>query len=260
MFISNSPWVRWTGKGLEFTGKVGHNDSLDEWAAGPGAPTIAEITSTLSVLGLSSRESRAMDRIAESLTEIFKSSESLSTAVDNFAASFPTRFAALVDDQWEALPHSGNSDLRFIPVFYLNAQEKRKWAEKFRSASELQSTVGGPAAIDFFVGEAAKQTTAAFTEAAPEAAVKDKPIDKPFQTGEKWLVGYDPQYLWVPQAHINQPGHFYLFSSLGTRSSAKGKEVKESKQEAATLLLATKDWLGTLTADERTAVAGGLAA
>lgn len=260
MFLSHSPWIHWTGKGLEFTGKVGHTESLDEWAAGPGAPAVADIASTLGVIGLGSKESRAKERIAESLTEIFKSSESLSTAVDNFAASFPTRFAALVDDRWETLPHAGNSDLRFVPVFYLNAQEKRKWAERFAGASELQAVAGGAATIDFFLGEAAKQTTAAFAEVAPEATVKDKPIDKPYQTGEKWIIGYDPQYVWVPSSAINQPGHFYVFSALGTRSSAKGKDAKESKQEAAGLLLATKDWLGTLTADERGAVAASLGA
>lgn len=259
MFLSHSPWIRWTGKALEFTAKVGHTDSLDEWAAGTGAPAVAEVASSLSVLGLGSKESRAKDKIAESLTEIFKSSESLATAVDNFAASFPTRFAAIVDDRWEDLPHSGSSDVRFVPVFYLNAHEKQKWSERFAVASELQQVVGGAPVIDFFLGETAKQTTAAFSAVAPEATVKDRPVDKPFQTGEKWLVGYDPQYVWVPQTDINQPGHFYVYSSLGTRSSAKGKDVKEAKQEAAGLLLATKDWLGTLTADERTAVAGRLA-
>ncbi len=221
MFLSHSPWIRWTGKAVEFTGKVGHTSSLDEWAAGPGAPTIEEVASTLSTFGVGTKEGRATDKIADSLTKIFKSSESLSTAADNFAASFPTRFAALVDDQWENLPHSSNPDLRFIPIYYLNAQEKRKWAERFQNASELQATVGGAAVIDFFLSETAYQTTAVFSEAAPEATVKDKPIEKPFQAGEKWVIGFDPQYAWVPQSASKDAGP--LLSILRSRHAQCGK-------------------------------------
>lgn len=259
MFLSHSPWVRWTGKGLEFTGKVGHTSSLDEWAAGPGAPTIADVASTLSAFGLGARESRAKDKIADSLTELFKSSEPLATAVDNFAASYPTRFAALVDERWEELPHSGSVDLRFVPVFYVNEQEKRKWTDRFAGSVELQSVAGGLAVVDFFLSEIAVQSTAAFTEAAPESPAKDRPIDKPFQTGEKWVVGFDPQYLWVPLSSIDQPGHFYTYSSLGTRSSAKGKDAKEARLEAANTLVDTKDWLGTISAEDRAAIANRLA-
>jgi hypothetical protein len=260
MFSSHSPWIHWTGKGLEFTGKVGHTEGLDEWAAGPGAPIVADVVTSLSVIGLGSKETRAKDKIVGSLSEVFKASESLSTAVDNFAASFPTRFAALVDDHWDVLPHSSASELRFVPMFYLNAQEKRRWAERVANASELEAVVGGTATIDFFLGETARQTTSAFAVVAPQASVKDKPIDKPYQTGEKWLIGYDPQYVWVSSSDvIDQPGHFYVYSSPGSRSSAKGKDAKESKRDAAALLLATKDWLGTLTAEERATISSGLA-
>lgn len=238
---------------------MGRTSRLDEWAAGPGAATIAEIAPTLTMLGLGSKESRAKDKIADSLTELFKQSEPLSMAVDNFAASFPTRFAALVDERWEALPHSGIEDLRFVPVFYVNHHEKKKWSERFGSAVELQSVVGGAPVVDFFLGEAAAQATAAFAEASPDAVAKGHPIEKPHQTGEKWLIGYDPQYVWTPVSGIDRPGHFYIYSALGARGSAKSKDAKDARLEASNSLVATKDWLGTLSAEDRAAIAKSLA-
>ena len=62
----------------------------------------------------------------------------------------------------------------------------------------------------------------------PRRPQKDKDVDKPVPVGEKWLVGFDPQYAWK-----EQPGHYYLYLAEGTHPDAKRKAVKEAKSAAA---------------------------
>ena len=53
---------------------------------------VADVATTLSALGLSSRENRAKDKIWDSLADLFKTSQSLKTAVENFVAGYPDAF------------------------------------------------------------------------------------------------------------------------------------------------------------------------
>ncbi len=245
MLLGNPSWARWTGKGMEF-GKLSRPETFDDWAGGAGQGVVAEVAATLSALGLGSRESRAKDRIWDSLADLFKTSQSLKAAVENFVAGYPTRFATFIEDHWFKWPNPGKGSLRVVPVASVNRYEARNWSERFDGALELQSVVGGAALRSYFFDEMARQLGGAISEAAPEAPEKDKGVDKPLQVGEKWLVGFDPQYEWK-----EQPGHYYLYIAEGTHPGAKRGAVKEAKSAAATALVECKDWLGRLTSDER---------
>lgn len=247
MLLGNPSWARWTGKGMGFAGRLTRPETFDAWAAGAGDGVVADVATTLSALGLSSRESRAKDKIWDSLADLFKTSQSLKTAVENYVAGYPTRFATFVEAHWFKWPNPGRGSLRVVPVASMNRHEARKWAEQFDGALELQGMVGGAALRAYFFDEMARQLGSAIAEAAPAPPEKDKDVDKPVPVGEKWLVGFDPQYAWK-----EQPGHYYLYLAEGTRPDAKRKAVKEAKSAAAESLLECKDWLGRLTSDERT--------
>lgn len=231
---------------MEFAGKLTRPETFDDWAGSAGQGVVADLAATLSALGLSSRESRAKDKIWDSLADLFKTSQSLKTAVENFVAGYPTRFAAFVEDHWFKWPNPGKGSLRVVPVASVNRHEARKWTAQFDGALELQGVVGGGALRAYFFDEMARQLGSAIAGAAPEAPEKDKGVDKPVPVGEKWLIGFDPQYAWK-----EQPGHYYLYLAEGTHPDAKRKAVKEAKNAAATALVECKDWLGRLTSDER---------
>ena len=231
---------------MEFAGKLSRPETFDDWAGGAGQSVVADTASTLSALGLGSRENRAKDKVWDSLAELFKTSQSLKTAVGNFVAGYPTRFAAFIEAHWFKWPNEGKGSLRVVPVASVNRHEARKWTEQFDGALELESVVGGAALRAYFFNEMARQLGNAIAEAAPEAPEKDKGVDKPVPVGEKWLIGFDPQYAWK-----EQPGHYYLYLAEGTHPDAKRKAVKEAKSTAATALVECKDWLGRLTSEER---------
>jgi hypothetical protein len=231
---------------MEFAGKLSRPETFEEWAGSVGQGVVGEIEGTLNVLGLGSKESRAKDKIWASLADLFKTSESLATAVENFVAGYPTRFASFVEDHWFKWPNPGTGSLRVIPVASVNRNEARKWSERFDGALELQSVLGGASLRSYFFGEMARQLGYALAEVAPEAPEKDRGVDKPLPVGEKWLIGFDPQYAWQ-----EQPGHYYVYLSEGTHPDAKRSAVKEAKSEAAKALVECKDWLGRLTSDER---------
>jgi hypothetical protein len=246
MLLGNTDWARWTGKGMEFAGKLSRPGTFDEWAARAGESVVADVASTLSALGLSSKENRAKDKIWDSLADLFKTSESLKTSVENFVASYPTRFAAFVDEHWFKWPNSGAGSLRVVPAASLNRHEARKWTERFDGALELQSVLGGAALRGHYFDEMARQLGNAIAGAAPDAPEKDKSVDKPLPVGEKWLVGFDAQYTWK-----DQPGHYYVYLADGTQPDAKRSAVKAAKSSAAAALSECKDWLGRLTSAER---------
>lgn len=231
---------------MEFAGRLSRPDTFDDWTRGDGQGVMAEVAPTLSALGLSSRENRAKDKIWDSLADLFKTSDSLSTAVANFVAGYQTRFATFVEDHWFKWPNPGKGSLRVVPVAAVSRNEARKWAERLDGALELQAVLGGAALRSYFFEEMARQLGNAFAEVAPDAPEKDKGVDKPVPVGEKWLIGFDPQYAWK-----EQPGHYYVYLAEGTHPNAKRSAVKEAKSSAATALMECKDWLGRLTADER---------
>jgi hypothetical protein len=231
---------------MEFAGNVPRPETFDDWAGAAGQSVVADVTSTLSALRLSSRENRAKDKIWDSLADLFKTSQSLKTAVENFVAGYPTRFASFIEDHWFKWPNPGKGSLRVVPVASVNRHESDKWAAQFDGALELQGVVGGAALRAYFFDEMARQLGNAMAEVAPEAPQKDKGVDKPVAVGEKWLIGFDPQYAWK-----EQPGHYYLYLAEGTHPDAKRKAVKEAKSSAAVALVECKDWLGRLTSNER---------
>ncbi len=231
---------------MEFAGKLSCPATFDDWAGTVGHGVVAEVASTLSALGLSSRENRAKDKIWDSLVELFKTSQSLKTAVANFVAGYPTRFAAFIEDHWFKWPNPGKGSLRVVPVASVNRHESGKWAAQFDGALELQGVVGGAALRAYFFDEMARQLGSAMAEVAPEAPEKDNGVDKPVPVGEKWLVGFDPTYAWK-----EQPGHYYVYLAEGTHPAAKRKASNEAKSSAAAALVECKDWLGRLTSDER---------
>jgi hypothetical protein len=249
MLLGNTNWAKWSGKGMEFSGKLSRPGTFDEWTEGVGQPVVAEVEVTVSVLGLSSKENRAKDKIWDSLADLMKTSESLKTAVENFVAGYPTRFAAFVDNHWFKWPNPGQGALRVVPVAPVNRNEARKWSERFDGALELQGVLGGAALRAFFFDEMALQLGDAIADAAPEVPGKDRPVDKPLPLGEKWLIGFDPQYEWK-----GQPGHYYVYLGEGTHPDAKRGAVKEAKSAAAVALVECKDWLGRLSGDERASI------
>jgi hypothetical protein len=231
---------------MEFAGKLSRPETFDDWARGAGQGVVVNVADTLSALGLSSRENRAKDKIWDSLADLFKTSQSLKTAVENFVAGYPRRFAAFIEDHWFKWPNPGKGSLRVVPVASVNRQEARKWAEQLDGALELQGVVGGAALRAYFFDEMARQLGSVMAQVAPEPLEKDKGVEKPVPVGEKWLIGFDPQYAWR-----EQPGHYYLYLAEGTHPDAKRKAVKEAKSSAAAALVECKDWLGRLTSDER---------
>ena len=231
---------------MEFAGKLTRPETFDDWAGGAGESVVEEVATTLSALGLGSRESRAKDKIWDSLADLFKTSQSLKTAVGNFVAGYPTRFATFIEAHWFKWPNPGTGSLRVVPLAAVNRHEAGKWTEQFDGALELAGVVGGAALRAYFFDEMARQSGSAIAEVAPEASEKDKGVDKPVPVGEKWLIGFDPQYAWG-----EQPGHYYLYLAEGTHPDAKRKAVKEARNSAATALVECKDWLGRLTSDER---------
>ncbi len=231
---------------MEFAGKLTRAETFDDWAGSAGQGVVAEVATTLSALGLSSRESRAKDKIWDSLADLFKTSQSLKTAVTNFVAGYPDRFARFVEAHWFKWPNPGKGSLRVVPVASVNRHEARLWAEQFDSALELQGVLGGAALRAYFFDEMARQLGSAVAGAAPAPPEKDNDVDKPVPVGEKWLIGFDPQYAWK-----EPPGHYYLYLAEGTHPDAKRKAVKEAKSSAAASLVECKDWLGRLTSDER---------
>jgi hypothetical protein len=249
MLLGNNRWARWTGKGMEFSGKLPRPEAFDQWAAGAGEPIVADLASTLSPIGLTSKESRAKDKIWDSLADLTKTSESLKTAVASFVAAYPTRFAAFVDNHWFKWPTAGTGSLRVIPAAAVNRNEGRTWHHRFDDALELQNVLGGDALRAYFFEEMAWQLGDTLAAAAPPAPEKDKAVDKPVQVGEKWLIGFDPQYEWK-----SQPGHYYIYLAEGTHPDAKRGASKEAKRTAAAALIESKDWLGRLTAEERSSI------
>ena len=231
---------------MAFAGKLSRPATFEDWADAIGRGVVTEAATSLSTLGLSSRENRAKDKIWDSLADLFKTSQSLTTAVENFVAGYPTRFGSFVEEHWFKWPNPGKGSLRVVPVASVDRHEARKWTERFDGALELQGVVGGAAFRAYFFDEMARQLGNALAEVAPETPEKDKGVDKPLPVGEKWLIGFDPQYTWK-----EQPGHYYLFLAEGTHPDAKRSAVKEAKRSAAEALVECKDWLGRLTSDER---------
>jgi hypothetical protein len=231
---------------MEFAGKLTRPETFDDWAAGAGQGVAADVASTLSALGLSSRENRAKDKIWDSLADLIKASQSLRAAVESFVASYTTRFASFVEDHWFKWPNPGKGSLRVVPLASVNRHESGKWAAQFDGALELQGVIGGAALRAYFFDEMARQLGNTIAEVAPRAPEKDKGVEKPVPVGEKWLIGFDPTYAWK-----EQPGHYYLYLAEGTHPDAKRKAVNEAKGSAAVALVECKDWLGRLTSDER---------
>ena len=231
-------WIRWTGKVLEFSGKLVQSSTFEDWAEKQGAALIEKVAidSGLKLF----KTSRAKDAIWEELASQFKKSDTFLATVQGAVAGYPLRISAGIGGWSTRLPSETASNVVVVPRFLVDSWEVEFW-RSFDSSQELATLKGGPALREYFFQEMVRQLAEAFSAAAAKASPKN-----PIQIGDRWLVGFDPQYAWG-----NTEGHYYVYSSFSARAGASKDDKKDARQRAERQMETCKRWLGSLSGEKR---------
>src|ERR1022692_1302225 len=233
-------WIRWTGKVLEFSGKIVQASSFEEWAEKQGALLIENVALDSGIKLF--KTSRAKSAVWEELAGQFKRSETFLAAIKEGIAAYPGRINAVTSDRSGRLPREGSSDVLVLPSVVVNAFELGFW-RSFDSSEELATLKGGPSLREYFFQEMVRQLDSAFSAASERASPKD-----PIQAGNRWVIGFDPQYAWGDAS-----GHYYVYSSYpGTQGDASKDNRKRAREKADIQLETSKCWLGKLSKERRT--------
>jgi hypothetical protein len=234
-------WIRWTGKTLEFVGKLAQADSFERWAESQGEKVISDLAlkSGGILFGLG-KESKAKGILWSDLETIAEKSPSLNAAIQDVVVQYPNILSALRSN-YSTLPHE-SVYLTVVPRLLVNRRGLAAVTKNLDGSQELAQLKGGPLLRQYFFEELVNQIDQTFTRQAEKTSA-----EKPLEIGDDWLVGFDEHYEWK-----GEPGHYFVYSSIShSRKSADGKAKKEGRKEAAELLAKCQIWLGKLSADER---------
>jgi hypothetical protein len=234
-------WIRWTGKTLEFVGKLAQADSFERWAESQGEKIISDLAlkSGGIVFGLG-KESKAKGILWSDLKTIAEKSLSLNAAIQEVVGQYPSILSSLRSN-YSALPHE-SAYLTVVPRLLVNRLALAAVTRNLDGSQELAQLKGGALLRQYFFEELAIQIDDAFTQQAAKTST-----DKPLEIGDDWLVGFDEHYQWK-----DVPGHYFVYSSYSrTRKTADNKARKEGRKEASELLAKCQVWLGKLSAGDR---------
>jgi len=234
-------WIRWTGKTLEFVGKLAQAESFEHWAESQGEKVISDLAlkSGGIVFGLG-KEKKAKGILWTDLQTIAEKSPSLNAAIQEFVNYYPKILSAIASN-YTSLPHL-STYLVVVPRYLVNRDALAEVKKRLDGSKELADLKGGPSFRQYFFEELIRQLDDAFSTQALKATP-----DKPFEIDDKWVVQFDEHYDWA-----NQAGHYLVYSSYNyTKPSADNKTRKAGRKEAAELLAKIQPWLGTLTPEER---------
>lgn len=234
-------WIRWTGKTLEFVGKLAQAKSFEEWAGKQGERIVTDIGLKTGgyVLGLG-KESRAKSIIWEDLETLATTSKTLKTAIEDFVQHYPGVLSNLASKTSKLPTQSYSSNLRVVPRFVVTPHALAEIKTRLDNSQELAKLKGGPSLREYFFKELIEQLESTYSKAAMEVTPQ-----KPLQLDDKWIVGFDPQYQWA-----GHPGHYYVYSSY-TYTRKDAKEKKKGKEEAEQEFVKCQKWLGELSLEER---------
>jgi hypothetical protein len=235
-------WIRWTGKTLEFVGKLAQADSFERWAESQGEKIISDLAlkSGGIVFGLG-KESKAKGILWSDLETIAEKSPSLNAAIQDVVGQYPSILSTLRSN-YSLLPHE-SVYLIVVPRHLVNRLALADVTKNLDGSQELAQLKGGPVFRQYFLEELVNQIDHVFTHQAGKTSP-----DKPLEIGDDdWLVGFDENYQWEGTA-----GHYFVYSSYShTRQSADKKAKKEGRMEAGELLEKCQVWLGKLSPAER---------
>jgi hypothetical protein len=233
-------WIRWTGKTLEFAGKLVQAKSFEDWAEGQGKALVEKLGVEAGgvVLGFGTAK-KGRSIVWGELRNVAENSPSLAAAINMAASQYPGVFDNLARSA--KVPYL-SSDLAVVPRFLIRRDILAEITAHLQASQELEHLKGGGIFRDYFLKELASQADDAFVAEASKASP-----DKPLQIKDRWVVGFDKNYMW--QTH---PGHFLVFySNSGTRPDASRSEKKSARARAAAQMQETLAWLGTLTKEQR---------
>jgi hypothetical protein len=236
-------WIKWTGKALEFTGKLAQMDSFEKWAESQGAEIIKAVGNEAGgyLFGVG-KGKKARNFVWNELASLAQNSPELSAAINDFVSYYPQILGKLAS-QSTKLPHDPTDwDLYVVPRFLVNRDALVEVRKRLEKSEELAKLKGGPIFREYFYEELVGQLDAAYTKEAEEASP-----DRPLEFDSRWIVSFSGNYEWQ-----GGPGHYYVYSSsLRTAKDAKKEMKKEGKREAAERLTKCQKWLGTLSANDR---------
>jgi hypothetical protein len=234
-------WIRWTGKTLEFVGKLAQTDSFEHWAESKGEQIITNIgLKTGGYLFSIGKNQKAKNLVWNELQILAKSSPELGAAINAFVAHYPNLLDTLAS-HWDKLPHT-DSDLSVIPRFLLNRDALIEVTKKLGNSQELASLKGGASLREYFFQELVHQLDMSYSEAASKASP-----ERPLELNDRWIVGFNPNYQWKQEA-----GHYFVYSSYSrTSKNAINSSKKEGRQKARELLTKCLTWLGQLSLQQR---------
>ena len=234
-------WVRFTGKGLEFIGKLVQAEGFESWAKSKGE----QIVTSLGLkgggyaLGLG-KNRKARKEIWSELQNLAESSPELGSSINEVAAQY-TQLLSKLAQQYTKLPHQ-DLDLCVVPRVLLNRDALVAAKINLQNSQELANLKGGPAFRTYFIEELVSQMDEALSREA-EKATPAQPLD----LGDKWVVGFSPKYEWC-----GTRGHYFVYwSSLRTAPNATPAQRQKGKEDSDKMLKKCQAWLGRLSDAER---------
>jgi len=234
-------WIKWTGKTLEFVGKLAQMESFERWAESQGEKIVTDVGLKTGgyVFGLG-KDQKAKGIIWSELASLAKTSPELKAAIEDFVIHYPDVLGN-VASKYSQLPDI-NVDLCVVPRYLVNRDALVEVKKRLDKSDELAKLKGGASLREYFFQELVSQLDETYSEEARKASA-----DRPLELNDKWIVGFNPSYQWRGGA-----GHYFVYSSyLRTGKNAKKEYKKEGKKEAGEMLTKCLKWLGELSASER---------
>jgi hypothetical protein len=107
-------WIKWTGKTLEFAGKLVQTDSFERWAESQGEKIITDVGLKTGgyIFGVG-KDKKAKGIVWNELASLAKTSPELKAAIDDFVIHYPEMLDKLAN-KYSQLPHV-NVDLCVVP-------------------------------------------------------------------------------------------------------------------------------------------------
>src|ERR1700758_917243 len=136
-------WIRWTGKTLEFVGKLAQTESFERWAESQGEKVISDlaIKSGGIVFGMG-KEKKAKGIVWTDLETIAEKSPSLNAAIQKFVSDYPGILAAIAS-HYTSLPHL-SVYLVVVPRYLVTRDALAEVKKRLDGSKELADLKGGP--------------------------------------------------------------------------------------------------------------------
>jgi hypothetical protein len=234
-------WIRWTGKTLEFVGKLAQTDSFEKWAETQGEKIITEVGLKTGgyVFGIGTNR-KARNFVWDDLNSIATTSPELGVSIQDFVLHYPDTIDTLAS-KWDKLPHL-DVNLCVLPRFLVNREALIDLRKRLGNSEELAKLKGGESLREYFFSELVHQLDSVYTAAALKAAP-----DHPVELGSKWIIRFTPSYQWQGGS-----GQYFVYSHYSRTSKGATKEQKkQGKEDGANLLAKCQKWLGELSSIER---------